>query len=361
MKDGYTWSGGPLDADSVEQGRRRDLVPNPKYWGQQPLVDKVEMKFFADTAAEFQAFKAGEVDAIGPQPQLDAIDQINAGLPGVTSKVHVEHGQRRGAVDQQREGTVRRRGRPPGLRLRHRPRRHRQASCSAASASSKAVNSLNPPITAAYSEPGGVGRLQAGPRQGRRRLMTGAGYAKGSDGIWAKGGQKVSFTIQSTAGNKRRELTEQILQQQLKDAGFEMTIQNQKAERPVRPASCRRATSSSSLYAQTATTLNPGLSSTQLSTNIPTAANNNTGSELDADQRPGGRPAPDDGRHQPGRRRTRQRRQGGRRPDGRRIRSPCPSTRCPTSGSTGRRSRVTSASTSSRGRGGTSNTWSLAS
>src|SRR5204863_337192 len=58
-------------------------------------------------------------------------------------------------------------------------------------------------------------------------LMTGDGWAKGSDGIWAKGGQKASLTVRVTAGNKRRELTEQILQSQWKDAGFELTTDNQ--------------------------------------------------------------------------------------------------------------------------------------
>ena len=60
-------------------------------------------------------------------------------------------------------------------------------------------------------------------------LMTGAGWTKGSDGIWAKNGQKPTFTVSTTAGNKRRELTEQILQQQLKAAGFDMTIKNAEA------------------------------------------------------------------------------------------------------------------------------------
>ena len=42
--------------------------------------------------------------------------------------------------------------------------------------------------------------------------MTGDGWKKGSDGIWAKNGKRASFTITTTAGNKRRELTEQIIQ-----------------------------------------------------------------------------------------------------------------------------------------------------
>src|SRR5205085_6008140 len=60
-------------------------------------------------------------------------------------------------------------------------------------------------------------------------LLTGDGWAKGSDGIWAKNGKRLEFKIRTTAGNKRRELTEQILQPMLKTAGFEMTVDNQKS------------------------------------------------------------------------------------------------------------------------------------
>ena len=35
-------------------------------------------------------------------------------------------------------------------------------------------------------------------------LMTGDGWAKGSDGIWAKGGQKAALELKTTTGNKRR-------------------------------------------------------------------------------------------------------------------------------------------------------------
>src|SRR5205823_14856362 len=57
-------------------------------------------------------------------------------------------------------------------------------------------------------------------------LMTSAGWTKGTDGVWAKGGRKFTAQMRTTAGNKRRELTEQILQQQLQGAGFPLTIDN---------------------------------------------------------------------------------------------------------------------------------------
>src|SRR5439155_22934790 len=52
--------------------------------------------------------------------------------------------------------------------------------------------------------------------------------ACGGDGGGYKVSGKFSFTNQTTASNKRRELTEQILQQQLRTAGFDVKIKNVK-------------------------------------------------------------------------------------------------------------------------------------
>ena len=81
LKNGYTWSGGPWFA-KWNKGDSIVLTPNPKYWGPKPHLDKVVFKFETDTAAEFQAFKSGQVDAIYPQPQIDVVDAIKAGIPG---------------------------------------------------------------------------------------------------------------------------------------------------------------------------------------------------------------------------------------------------------------------------------------
>jgi peptide/nickel transport system substrate-binding protein len=107
-------------------------------------------------------------------------------------------------------------------------------------------------------------------------LMTGAGWAKNSAGIWAKGGKTASLTIKTTAGNARRELTEQILQSQLKQAGFELKSDNQEAGAlfgEQLPAGQFQL----ALYAQVSTFIVPGQCNLFCKKNIPTAANNNTG------------------------------------------------------------------------------------
>ena len=96
MANGYTWSGGPWKIESWQKGSQITLIPNDKYWGPKPKLDKVVFKFIADTSAEFQAFKAGEVLGIYPQPQLDAIDQITAGVTGAKSQVSADTGNAEG-------------------------------------------------------------------------------------------------------------------------------------------------------------------------------------------------------------------------------------------------------------------------
>jgi peptide/nickel transport system substrate-binding protein len=54
-----------------------------------------------------------------------------------------------------------------------------------------------------------------------------AGWIKGTDGIRSKGGIRASLTIVSTTGNKTREQIEQVLVDEYKQIGIELSIQNQ--------------------------------------------------------------------------------------------------------------------------------------
>jgi len=55
------------------------------------------------------------------------------------------------------------------------------------------------------------------------------GWKPGSDGIRVKDGQKLSFTNITTSGNQLRENVQLLVQQNFKDVGAEMTIQNQRS------------------------------------------------------------------------------------------------------------------------------------
>lgn len=63
-----------------------------------------------------------------------------------------------------------------------------------------------------------------------RRMLAAAGFTLGGDGILrAPAGQRFSIPLTTTAGNRVRELIEQVIQTQLRAVGIEVTIDNQPA------------------------------------------------------------------------------------------------------------------------------------
>jgi len=276
MADGYTWSGGPwmMPPGSWHKGSDVTLVPNPNYWGTKPKLDKIVFKFITDTSAEFQAFKANEVQLVYPQPQPDSVDQIKAGIPGVNQFF----------TDQTAdlEALWFNNGKPPFDDLKV-----RQAWGYALDRAAivnrlfgplgvtKPMNTINPNILKDFADPTAWSRytLDLGKVT---QLMTSDGYTKGSDGIWAKNGQKFTAEIRSTAGNKRRELPEQILQQQLQAAGFQLTVNNAKSG-DLFGSILPKGDYQVALYAQVLTSFAPANCAIQCSNNIPTAANKFSG------------------------------------------------------------------------------------
>jgi peptide/nickel transport system substrate-binding protein len=100
------------------------------------------------------------------------------------------------------------------------------------------------------------------------------GWAKGSDGIWAKDGKKASLELNSTAGNARRERTGEILQSQWKEAGFDMKLNYTEAGTLFGEWG-PQGVFVVALYAQVPPSTDPGVCSTFCSENIPTTASPN--------------------------------------------------------------------------------------
>ena len=272
LKNGYTWSGGPWFA-KWNKGDSIVLTPNPNYWGEKPHLDKVVFKFEPDTAAEFQAYRSHQVDAIYPQPQIDVVDAIKAGLPDSNTSYQ----SKTAAI----EALWFNLGKPP-----FDSKVFRQAIGYAidrdaianklfgALGVTKAVNSLNPSVIADYSDPQAWSMYK--PNLDKvSELMSGDGWVTGSDGIWTKDGRRAAFTIITTAGNKRRELTEQIIQPMLKAAGFDMTIQNKSLDDLLNAMSAGNY--QVILLGQTLTGITPGLCSILCTENIPGPSNDNHG------------------------------------------------------------------------------------
>jgi peptide/nickel transport system substrate-binding protein len=274
MKNGYSWSGGPWLA-KWDKGVSVTLTPNPKYWGEKPHLDKVVFKVVQDTNAEFQDFKSGQVDAIYPQPQIDVINAISAGLGSDTNSVY-------NANTASLEALWLNNAKFPFTDVAV-----RQAFAYALNRDqlvnqlfgklgvTKASQSLNPPVLGPYSDQTAYSMYNLDLSK-VNSLMTGAGWKKGADGYWAKNGKEAAFVFNSTTGNARRGVTETVLQSQLKTAGFKMTIQNKDPGDlfgTILPAGDYVV----ALYAQSLTALTPGLCTIMCSKNIPSAANQNSG------------------------------------------------------------------------------------
>lgn len=59
-----------------------------------------------------------------------------------------------------------------------------------------------------------------------KQVLDAAGWTIGSDGIRAKNGVRASLKFQTISGDQTRELYQQLIQQNLRDVGIELTIEN---------------------------------------------------------------------------------------------------------------------------------------
>lgn len=274
LANGYSWSGGPW-LMKWAKGSNVTLTPNPKWYGSKPHLNKVIFKFLADTAAEFQAFKSGEVSAIYPQPQPEVIAAVKSASGGnANTYFTAETGNSEALWMNNASAPL------DSVEVRQAisyaiDRDAMIKSLFGALGVTKSSQSLNAPILSKYSDGSTFSKYTPHPAK-VKSLLEGAGYTKGSDGFYAKGGARLSLTMRTTAGNKRRELTEQILQEQLKKSGIELKIDNQSAG-DLFGTSLPNGNYQMALYAQTLTSLEPGLCSIMCSANIPTDANKNVG------------------------------------------------------------------------------------
>lgn len=275
MKDGYSFSGGPWKLDGGKAGWKKGksvtLVPNEAYWGTKPSIQKVTFQFITDSAAETQAVKTGQVLAAYPQPQEGILDEFdeNTDLKYIVSFGNVYEGFWLNAdkfpLDSQ------------AVRQALMAATDRQAIVDGiikpAVREGKVLQSFVMPIFPAYFTPA-FEEAGYGPTADLDKvetLMTDDGWAKGSDGIWAKDGKKATLQIQTTAGNEARELTEELWQSQLQTAGFDLTIKNPSSD-VLFGVNGPKGKFQVGLYAQVGTP-DPGLCIVFCSENIPTKKN----------------------------------------------------------------------------------------
>jgi len=233
-------SSGPMIFGEWNRGVSLGLDRNDAYHGGHPdnvdirnkgvaCAATVRINFVADTDAQINALQAGEADFIMTQPQLqfgeafgDDPDFTLAASPGPV----FEHWGL---------NTFGRHVSDPDVR----------EALAFAMDKSRVMEALYTPLFGEALPAEGLGNTywlsnspyyvdnagDAGYGQGdiasSDALLTGAGYVKGADGIYEHPERgRLTLRVGTTGGNVLRELQQQILQEQLSEAGFEIEIDN---------------------------------------------------------------------------------------------------------------------------------------
>jgi peptide/nickel transport system substrate-binding protein len=220
-------SAGPYIVDSYTPGQNLTLKRNDKYWGPKAHLDSIVFRYLPESTTQPAALQNNEVDMMYGQPQLDQVSIVKA-IPDVTSSIsfglQYEHLDFNTKNPQLADVAVRK-AFATGLNLQEIvDRTVKQFSDKATILGNRFYMNGQPQY---QDHRGSYGN---GDTAAAEKMLTDAGYAKGADGIYAKGGKKLSFNISTTAGNKLRETQEQLVQAQAKKFGMEIKIKNADAE-----------------------------------------------------------------------------------------------------------------------------------
>ncbi|HEV3011755.1 MAG TPA: ABC transporter family substrate-binding protein, partial [Actinomycetota bacterium] len=215
--------GGWFKVENYTAGQSLTLTRNDKYFGPKSNLDSVVFRFLPESTTQPAALQNNEVDLIYPQPQLDQVQQVKA-LPDVTSEINFglsfEHFDFNLKNEFLADEAVRK-AIATGINVQELvDRTVKQFSDQAQPLGNRIYLTGQPE----YQDH--MGQYGKGDTAAATKLLEDAGYAKGADGIYAKGGKKISLRISTTAGNTLRETQGQLFQAQMKEIGVEIKIAN---------------------------------------------------------------------------------------------------------------------------------------
>ena len=210
-------SNGAFKFVNWQKGQQVTMARNDGYWAGKPYLDNWVYKVLPDSVAVTNQLKTGEID-IGPvdPSAFDTLKVVNTvGLqefpvPSFTfyayqldpSKSQLFQDK---AVRQALLYALDRNSMNQAIYFGH----------------ATAANSVEPPTSWAYKATPQV--VYPFDKAKAESLLDGAGWAKGSDGIRAKNGVKLKFTMITNAGNKQRESSLTYMQQAWHDIGVDAT------------------------------------------------------------------------------------------------------------------------------------------
>lgn len=216
-------SAGPYKLKEAVKGDHYTVVRNDEYWGPRPKLDSIVYRMIADPSAHPDALRNDEVQVIYPQPQVDLVDQVSS-IPGVRSEVnfgptweHLDFNFKNEllAIKEVRQAIA------WGVdRNRYVDTLMKPFSDQAQRLDNRLFMRTQPEYEAHGQE-----YATRQPAKATAALRK-AGFTRGADGVYAKGGERLSFRIRVLSPNPLREQLEQLIQDDLKEVGIEVRIQN---------------------------------------------------------------------------------------------------------------------------------------
>jgi len=203
------------------------LKANPAYWGGEPAVKKIRYLALSGNQAGATALKAGQIDwQTGPVPDLKNVEKSYSGYRAVVTPLNqiVLDTCSNAALGCQGPQT------DPAVRqaiYRAVDRTQLNALAFENTGSGISPSFLLPGrdkalISAGLRNPTAPMQPDVAEAQ---RLLESAGYAKGSDGIYAKDGKPLALTVKTVAGWTDYITAANTIGQQLKQAGIKLTVQ----------------------------------------------------------------------------------------------------------------------------------------
>lgn len=217
------FSGGPWTLQSFSP-QEAVLVRNDAFWGEAALLDKVTMVPREDQATEVNALLTGEIVAIYPQPTVTMRQQFE-GANGVEFSV---------GAGTTYEALWPNHSKPPlGEKAVREALGYAVDREAVVESIVKPINPEAEVLNCAAWVPnvgpwcdGADYRAYSYDPDKAKSILTDAGWTMGSDGIFAKGGQRLAITFSTTSGNTGREDTQALLKEKAKAAGIQLDIQN---------------------------------------------------------------------------------------------------------------------------------------
>ena len=212
-----------MDKSGIDVSKKvLTLTRNPKWWGEPSKLDAIVVQTIGnDPSVSVSALRNNEVQMVYPQPQLDLVKQIKSLEPTVTSSTNF------------------------GLSFEHVDFNTKDEFLALKPVRQAFAYALNRPDIVAKTVAQFDGRAQvlnnryfvnnqpgyqdnSGGLYNKQdiakaqSLLEGAGFTKGPDGIYQKGGKRLSFEMMTTQANPLRSNTIDVITQQLKPVGIEI-------------------------------------------------------------------------------------------------------------------------------------------